>query len=563
MFLVLLAAANEVAAVEVIGARFFKPKEIIAVVGIKKGQPFRLVLLRGGEAKLKALYFSKGFFDVQISDSVVYTDRGVKVFLKIREGSRARLVDIVPVGMESVDSLSLYRFLRKRVPPELPVPYDDSIVAEVEEALYDLYQRSGFPYAEIHSERIEVGRDLFLVKVHVSEGPRIRIRQVLVTGYKSVKPDLITREITVKPGEVYNYKKIAESQRRIYSTGLFSRVDYRLDTTDTLGILTFIVSEAKPRYLDIGAGYHTPFELQAKVALGHYNLWGRGQRGELSAEGFWSTQGFPRRKVEARYSEPWFLGFRLDATALLGYEYDRELASERVYLSGGVSKEITRYWRGSAGLRWSRVVTVGLPLEEPRVVVNAFYQGLNLDSRDNIFDPTKGFYGRLYVEEGGGVLGGDADLYEVYLSLAGYSRLTKGGYLLAYRVVFGDQEPWGRTVNVPYSERYTLGGDGSVRGYTRYSIGRYDPRGIRSGTKLLNLNLELRKHLTRRWGFALFWDMGGLWNLWSQFRDDPPKSSAGFGLRYFTPIGPIRADWARAIGGSGWGMVHLGLGHMF
>ncbi len=559
----LLGAAIEVAAVEVVGARFYSPKEIKAVLNVKEGEPFRLVLLRGAEARLKALYLSKGFFDIKITDSIVYTDQGVLVFVKVNEGPRAKLVDIVPVGMERIDSLSLYRFLRRRVPPNLPVFYDDSIVAEVEEALYDLYQSHGFPFVEIHSERVRVGEELYLVRVHVREGPRIRIRQVLVAGYRTVKPDIIVREITVKPGELYNYRKIAESQRRIYSTGLFSQVDYRLDTTDTLATLTFIVKEAKPRYLDLGAGYHTPFELQARVALGHYNLWGRGQRGELSAEGFWSTEGFPRRKLEARYSEPWFLGFRIDASALVGYELDRELASERVYVSGGLSKDLVRYWRGSVGLRWSRAVTVGVPIGEPRVVVNAFYQGINLDSRDNIFDPTKGFYGRLYFEEGGGVLGGDADMVEAYLSLAGYSRLTKGGYLLAYRLVLGDQEPVGRTVNIPYSERYTLGGDGSVRGFTRYSIGRYDPRGVRSGTKLLNVNVELRKHLTRTWGFALFTDIGGLWNLWAQAKDDPPKASWGFGLRYFTPIGPIRADWARAFGASGWGMLHIGLGHMF
>ncbi|MEO0192070.1 MAG: BamA/TamA family outer membrane protein [candidate division WOR-3 bacterium] len=572
----LLAGINDVSLIRVYGATVFSEKEILEASNLKKGKPYRKAAVLGAEIRIKGLYESKGYFTAIVTHSIVLTDKGVEIHLFINEGPRARLVDMIPEGMEAIDSLSLIRILMKNVPGELPVPYDEAIIAKVEQSLYSLYQNSGFPLVEIVSETREVAPNLISVRIRIHEGPRVRIREVVIQGNEGVKKSIIEREIAIRPGELYNLERIAESQRRIYATGLFSSVGYFLDSigpADTMTVLYFTVEETSPRYLDIGGGYHTPEELQAKAGLGHLNLWGMGQRAEVSGEASWNflwfiqdtIPEFPRRKLKLSYSEPYFLGFRLDATATGAYSYDVDLEYEDFTFSFLTRKYIGKFWSISPGLRWSYSKSISdKPVIMPRLTVNAFIQEVMLDARDNIFDPTRGSYGRLRLEETGWILRGDADLIKGFVSFATYSRLTKGGYFLASRVSLGYIEPYGRTSVVPSAERFTLGGDGTVRGYTRYSIGVYDPRLIRSGTVLFNMNFELRKHLTPTWGFALFADAGGLWKSLSSVDLNRMGISAGLGLRYYLPIGPIRLDWARPIVNySGWGIVHLGLGHMF
>jgi len=572
----ILAGLNDISAVRVHGATVFSEKEIIEISNLRQGKPFRRAAIRGAVIRIKSLYESKGYFMAAVTDSVIQTDKGMEVHLFIDEGPRAKIVDIIPEGMESIDSLSLRRMLMRSVPKELPVPYDEAIIASIEQSLYSLYQNSGFPMVEVISETEGVAPNLIVIRVKINEGPRVRVREVVVRGNKKVRTDIIEREIVVKPGRLYSFGEIAESQRRIYATGLFSSVEYSIDSlgpNDTLTVLYFTVHEASPRYIDLGGGYHTPQELQAKAAVGHLNFWGRGQKVELSAEASWNflwfsqdtIPKFPRRRLGLTYSEPYFLGFRLDATATGTYSYDIDLDYEDYTITFLTRKYLGNLWSVSPGMKWSYSRNIsGKPIVAPKITLNAFTQEIMLDSRDNIFDPMSGLYGRLRLEEAGWILRGDADLIKSFISFSSYSKLTKGGYLLATRLSLGDIEPYGRSSSVPYPERFSLGGDGTIRGYSWYSIGAYDPRGIRSGSAFLNANLELRKHLTKTWGFALFTDAGGLWRKLKSADLSNIALSVGLGIRYYLPIGPVRLDWARpAFNYSGWGIIHLGLGHMF
>ena len=112
-----------------------------------------------------------------------------------------------------------------------------------------------------------------------------------------------------------------------------------------------------------------------------------------------------------------------------------------------------------------------------------------------------------------------------------------------------------------------MGGDGSVRGFDRYSIGPlYDPQtNIHYGFYLFNLNLEYRTHFNKKWGGVIFVDMGNLYAL-RKLISTEVYVSAGVGVRYFTVIGPLRLDWGiklnhRSPGDRG--RVYLGIGHMF
>ena len=206
-----------------------------------------------------------------------------------------------------------------------------------------------------------------------------------------------------------------------------------------------------------------------------------------------------------------------------------------------IQKVFTSYFRMATLLGWKRSYQVTTS-QSP--TVNLFRLEPLYDTRDNLFNPQRGVYSIVRLDRAGGILGGNSDFYRISFDFSRYKRVTKGGYILAFHIGFGDIRPYGRSESVLVSEQFMLGGPGSIRGYGRDEIGPNIYNGVHSGTKLLIGNIEVRKKLTRTFGFVVFLDGGSLSNSWdiSALKENRALSG-GMGLRVFTPIGPISVDW--------------------
>ena len=538
---------------------------------LRPGQPFSRALAHAAEIRLQEFYRNAGYFHFRVADRQVReTPEGVDLELWLYEGPRAVIARLTWTGVRQLDTLRVARVFRRY---RTPRPYDLNELHALESALINLYAEEGFPYATVRTKEEQLGSDTLAVEFQVEEGPRVVIQRVELRGLQTVRPRIVLRELRFQPPCVYRASQVVESIRNIYLTGLFSSVIRRLEPVNATGdtvVLVLELHEVKPRYLEFGGGWRQPLFAEFQWSLGHRNLFGNNQRLEVRSEGLldfsrntWSER-WQRRRVEITYGEPYFLGTPLKATAHPFYERDLQVKKEEYGVDFQVLWITSPFLSFTGALEWKRV-----PLQPSRSapVINSLILIGLWDSRDNLFDPRRGAFASLKLQNAGGLLGGDNDFYRAILDFSYYAPHRRH-WVVAGRVRGGYQRPYHGSRTIPSSERFFLGGEGSLRGYADRSVGPVDPDNpeIHSGNLFVNLNLELR-YRNGQWGGALFLDAGNLWFSVPEMRQHAGLLwTTGVGLRYFTPIGPVRLDWGYRLQDRtpGYrGRLYLALGHMF
>ena len=540
------------------GVRAFNATLLSRIANLRKGTPYRPALVRGATHRVEEFYRKKGFFRARVLAQAEPVGRDIRIVFRVSEGPRARIDSVEITG---ADPALKRQILRKLSPPS---PYDEDLLGTVLQDLIRWGGEHGHPFLEARYRVDTLAPLSLLVSFEVDTGPPVRIRLIRVEGNRSVRLLIVTRELVVKPGDPYRTSKVIESLRRIYATGLFSSVRYDLEpVSDSLVDLIFWVRELPPRFVEFGAGYQTPNYFQLRLSAGHINLFNNAQRLEGELRLFASLTALRRQRFDLRYSEPYLLGFPLEGRAHLFYFADRDQEVREYGLNLQLTKVFSPSFRLLGAVGWKQVF--GSPDSATQVINAGVIQGIQ-DTRDNVFAPSRGTFFSARLDQAGGILGGSSDFTRWVLDFSQYHSWGKGVW--AFRIRIGAIWPYGRSRSVPLQERFLLGGEGSLRGYDRNSLGPPDPRPNigGSGTHLLNFNLELRYRIRRPWEAALFLDGGDLQNRFEDFRPENLALSGGLGIRYLTPVGPVRLDWGiklkdRRSGDRG--RIYLAIGHMF
>jgi len=569
-FIFQILVSTPIQKIEFVGLHFLTPDQAQHLLGIREGDEYLEPLLRGGLAKLREFYRSKGFHHFEVlGQEVKRTDNGVNLRIIVQEGPRAVVEKMTFEGLVSLPS-GLWRPVIEKYPT--PRPYDEAEWTEIQSTLLRLYAEQARPFAEVTYSADSVRPDTYQVHFRIREGPRVIITKVRVQGLQTVRKKIVLRELRFRPPAPYRESKVVESIRGIYLTGLFSAVTRELvplnETGDSVALVLHC-TEIKPRYFELGVGYRLPSELEIRVSAGHLNLFNNNQRLEVTADLLvHPTEAHPdrrfvRRRAEIEYAEPYLLGFPIRGLAKPFYEKDLLIQKEEYGLSLELQKIFTPYFSLTWALQWKRSP---IRADSTGPISNSIILFPLYDSRDNLFDPTHGAFISLRLQQAGWVLGGDNYFRRLFFDYSQFVPLGRRT-VLAYRLRLGSQAPFGPSEEIPSTERYYLGGEGSIRGYDERSIGPADPTSpdLHSGNHLLNFNVEVR-YRWDHWGAAVFLDGGGLAGTWQEAKTMRIYVSAGLGIRYFTLIGPIRLDWGyklvdRPPGDRG--RFYLGLGHMF
>jgi outer membrane protein insertion porin family len=546
---------------------------------------------------IRDLYESNGFRDVVVTarseDNYKGRSGDMAEFFTIDEGAQYLVSSLVIKGNEKLD---LKKPLLSLSSQEGQV-FSDFNIATDRQTIIQEYGRNGFPDATLEWNSKPGPRPHTVdVEFVISEGEQQFVRQVVVTGLRATLPALVNKQLDLNPGEPLSPIAMTDTQRKLYDLGIFSQVNMAIQNPDgdeNRKYVLYDLDEARRYSLSVGAGLQfariggsdsvtdlsdpggapgvTP---RFSFGLSRLNLFGRAQT--LTLSGVLST--LQKRAVLSYTIPKIFNQPKLDATFSLLYDntYDvrtfqskREEASVRI--TQHVTKPLTLFYNFSyrdVDASNLKIDPLLVPLLAQAVRVGIAELNLIQDRRDDPLDPHKGIYNTLDVGWASKIFGSQTDFVRILAKNATYTRLGRK-LVLARQTQIGLQPAFNVSAStaqsddgdpIPLAERFYGGGGSTMRGFPENQAG---PRDVTTGfplggSALFFNSTELRFPLYgSNINGVLFEDMGNIYTNVSSisFRVDQHNQSdfdymvhaAGFGLRYKTPIGPLRFDLAYSI----------------
>jgi outer membrane protein insertion porin family len=523
----------------------------------KKGEEFNEVGLAFDADKISAYYETQGFFNALVDVRTDTTQKDIIIIFDIIEGERPLVRHIYLSGIESEDEKKI-RSIFEIKPGDHFIRTD---ILHTANAIEELFLDKGFSYVEVESSLLP---DSGIVRFAVNKNGLYYIKEIKIEGLKKTNPKIVRREIDFKKGDIYNKSKLLKSQRRIYSIGFFSTVNTEMikQEPDSLDII-FNVHELKTRILNFGIGMAVPLSFLISIGIEELNLFNQGHRYQFKPSFKTNIKREWELKLEGRYTIPYVTRLNLTVTDLpfLWFEEQEDFTKQTRGNEFRVSKLITDNIQISLANHYKFIhlgpkTAIAFP-DSLRDITNSIRLQVMMDYRDEFFNPKKGFYSLPLVEYAGGIFGGVNDFWRLEWENRLFLKLLK--HILAQRLKVGFIIPRN---GVSIYQKYYLGGQYSLRGYPEKSIGPDALADERYGNILLNYNIEYRMGLPWNFGLVGFFDIGYI-NNEIDFEDSEfLKAGTGFGLRYYTPIGPARADIGFPVNDDGW-ELYLGIYHIF
>ena len=570
------------------------------------GGPFRQDAFERDIAVLSAMYYDRGFLSVTISTPriMLTPDRnGIEVTITIDEGPRYKIRQLRVyergAGGSEVEPIDGRRNLRMMVRSEPGQYFNRAVLLEDLQAIRTLYRDHGYanvdanPQTQLDPETHEVD-----VSVPVERGPLVYFERIEIRGNSKTRDKVIRREFEVAEGELFSETKLERSKRRATALGYFERVDVSTEAGSAPDKMNVYVEVAeKPTgTFQVGAGFSSIENFIATAQVQQANLFGNGQSLSLQAQ-----VSSLRQLVSIRFFEPYFLDSlfntsidlydqlrvyndfsqsSLGGALTFGYPLIEPEVNASVTYTASLDRVSTATRSTLLGTSSATSVFTQLPL------ANLFNDGLTssirpaltLDTRDNRLFPTKGIYLYGSSELAAAALGSE-NRFLKHRFIGRFYYPIGAGFVLKLNMEAGHvTSP--SSDGVPIFARFFLGGILDVRGYRFRTIGprvglthSTDPnsapiyQGAMIGGNLQYFqNLELEFPIVESVGVrgVLFTDAGNAWNLESnyckaggaaiQYDAISPcfnglsslttlRTSVGFGIRWFSPLGPLRFEW--------------------
>jgi outer membrane protein assembly complex protein YaeT len=537
------------------------------------------------EADLKrmvAFYNDRGYPDARVRSFDVELSRdqeSVDITVHISEGEPVVVERVELVGFDDL-APPAYRALEARMPLAAGQPMDRALLQAGREAALDQLREHGYPYAAVRmTEEPGTTERQRIVRLVADTGPQARHGAIEILGNRNVSDDVIERQLAFRPGDVYRQSRILESQRRLYRLEVFQFANVqplREENEKLLEIPTRVtVTEGPPRRVNFSLGYGSEERVRGEIDWRHVNFLGgartAGVRGRYSALD---------RGVRVSFTEPYFLTPRYS----FGLQGQGWYSNEPAYALNTVGGRLTitrQFGRaGAAPVRGARATTslsftyaneweeysisdealedltfrdrlIALGLDPRTGTGRGQRSAISLDAgrntTDNILDARRGYFASVHLEQAGSYLGGDFSYYEATAEGRYYLALGHAA-IVAVRARAGSIDALRGAADiegaVPFFKRYFLGGATNLRGWGRFQVSPLSGAGLPiGGHTVANFSTEVRFPVWSQLAGVIFVDGGNVWaNPWD-FRLNDLRYNVGPGLRYNTPIGPVRADF--------------------
>jgi len=526
------------------GASDIDPEQLREKFGAAaKGGVYDEARIATGIGLVRELYRDGGYLHVEIEEPVVEPDRAsasVGIRIVLREGPEFRVREItmqggVPELAQGEERLASRYTGVKFLPFVLP---------DLENPLIEAYRRQGYPDVEIEvrPNLDETTGDVRIV-VDIRPGERVRVAHFRIHGNARTKDAAILGMLGIELGSAYDVEEVREAFRKLYATGLFESVKLELEGTGPERTLVVDLVEGRAVDIRLEAGWGSYEGPRFLIGIQDKNFQGRGQVVDLEG-----TVSLRAQALRLSWIDRDFLGTRFTSETSAFVEKREEPSFEYVRrgLSFFLRRDLPHDWNTSFGYEYRPTnVTdddVLSPLDDD-TNVGALSVVFTLDDRDNRLLPTRGRLGRARVELADNVIGSDTEFLRAQLEYTHLQRLAEHTVLAASGRT-GVIAPFGKTDEIPVTERYFNGGESTVRSFKEDELlpvgASGDPQGGEAAT---TLNLELRRAISGNLTGAAFFDWG---NVAEEMQDymsfDGFRPGIGLGLRYLLPIGPVRLD---------------------
>ncbi|OMG63688.1 outer membrane protein assembly factor [Stutzerimonas balearica] len=501
---------------------------------------------------LQALGFYRADIDIEVADG-----DEPRLIVRVVPGEPVRLRDVQVRLQGPATGLPAFH-----TPDQLLRPGDVLNHGRYEEAKERfLTQASRYGYFDgrftQQSLRIDPQLGVADVELVYDSGERYRLGRVQFQGDAPFDDDLLARMVPFEPGTPYDSALIAELNRALQSSGYFDGT--RVDANPTAAVerripVDVMLTTREPRTLGLGVGFST--DVGPRLRFDWTRHWVNPQGHSYGAEAELSA---PRQNVGLYYDVPLDPPLTDKLRYVAGYQYEELADTDSLSRLLRLGPE----WHSQLDSGWLRVVSLKWQREEYRLGDDSGLSTLLLPGiaysylrSDNRIDPSEGY--RLQFEIAAakdGVLS-DANLVHANAQARGLTTLGRRHRFLG-RVQLGGN--WtDEYVNVPPSLRYFAGGDQSVRGYDYQSLSPTNSDGDRIGGRYqFAASVEYQFSLTERWRIAAFADQG---NAFNDLELPTLKQSVGVGVRWVSPVGPIRVDLAHPLDGDQGVRLHFSMG---
>jgi outer membrane protein insertion porin family len=590
------------------GAKAFPVKKLRKTIKTRKHWMFSWITGSGvlkdeqfeeDKEKLTELYRDKGYIDSEIKDVqfVNPTPRTLIIRFILYEGTQYKVGSVKFTGNKLFTVAEIARGLRAAqersrskakigangLPMDVGQIFTPGGVTKDIEAVEDFYGAKGFIDVTASSGHLKLDRipntetGTMDLEFQIEEGQKSYIERIEIKGNVRTKDKVIRRELAVSPGEVFDMVRVKLSKQRLENLGYFGRVDTRPEPTTISPDrknLVVDVDEKTTGHVSLGAGFST---VDSLVGIAEYNEgnfqapWfrGGGQKFRLRL-----TVGTERQDYEMTFIEPWFLGRKLQFGLDLFYRDYAFLSPNDIYTETDLGAKVSlQRALGSDFLRGGvnyTVEDVGIDLSSgvninksnvPTDIEDALGHhllstagtSLAYDTRNSVQLPNKGQRTELIAQLTGGPLGGSYSFYRLEAHTAHYFRGLSRRHVLELGGIVGVVDAFGSTPDVPFFERYYLGGPNSLRGYKyRYvsprqvpNIPGNEPIGgdtywFASAEYSIPIFEQERGVGVR---VAVFYDIGSVGAAPYNANISGYSDNYGIGLRLNLPIGPLRLDY--------------------
>lgn len=540
------------------GSEYLTPSELKGELGIREKIPL-VSWITGSRLfelpqEIEILYQRHGFSQTRVDLSFIREEKKVKALFYIKEGSQEKIETIFIKGTSLFEPDELLKHISSFQEGPFFLP---NIQRDVEN-LENFYLGQGVRGTEIETEVKKIEEHSYSVVFDIKEGKKVRIEKIIITGNVITKKGTILRELRIKEGDYAYYESIRETKTRLGKLGIFTeiKIEEVLITPEKENLIISL-REGERNHISLGIGLETREEPQTFVLWNNVirlrttsefirsNMFGRAY--QLSLVGQFSLN---EKRGVVSWEQPYFFGLPLQTylNAWLEREERKSFSYDRRGISFTAIKSISKNRLFLTALRWVRTTLFNLQISESEIDRQHFpFSASSVsgsfiwDRRDDPFNPEKGSFFSFVLEWAYPLFRAESDYLKNFIKYQNFVPIFPSvTFSSTFRLGLGR----GR---MPIHERFFGGGSNSFRGEGFDELGPKDPDSLKpvGGKALLLLNFELTFPFLpafRDLFGSFFYDKGNVFAKRRHVNLASLQDAVGVGIRYRTPLGPIRFE---------------------